>query len=53
MKIDVSVFAIISTFAMASAMNVSLFTALLSCGLIVMYLLFSYVDLSIINSNNN
>lgn len=53
MKIDVSVFAIISTFAMASVMNVSLFTALLSCGLIVMYLLFSYVDLSIINSNNN
>lgn len=44
-KCDKRIFAIISTFAMASAMNVSLFTSLFSCGLILLLLIFIYVDL--------
>lgn len=37
-------FAIISLFAMSMTMNVSLFTALLSCGLLLLYVLFICVD---------
>lgn len=43
-KCDVELFAVISLFAMSMTMNVSLFTALLSCGLLLFYFLFLYVD---------
>lgn len=45
-RCNVALFSIISLFAMSMTMNVSLFTALLSCGLILFYLIFSYVDFS-------
>lgn len=37
-------FAVFSLFAMSMTMNVSLFTALFSCGLLLLYLLFIFVD---------
>lgn len=48
-KCNVEMFAIISLFAMSMTMNVSLFTAILSCGLLLLYILFIYVDFSFIN----
>jgi hypothetical protein len=48
-RCKVEIFAIISLFAMSMTMNVSLFTALLSCGLLLLYVLFVYVDFSFIN----
>lgn len=43
-RCNVALFSIISLFSMSMTMNVSLFTALFSCGLILFYLIFSYVD---------
>lgn len=51
-KCDIRIFAIISTFVMASAMNLSLFTSLFSCGLLVYLLIFIYVDLPQLNNVN-
>lgn len=48
-RCKVEMFAIISLFAMSMTMNVSLFTALLSCGLLLLYVLFIFVDFSFIN----
>lgn len=48
-RCKVEIFAIISLFAMSMTMNVSLFTALFSCGLLLLFLLFVYVDFSFIN----
>ena len=45
-RCNVALFSIISLFTMSMTMNVSLFTALLSCGLILFYLIFVYVDFS-------
>lgn len=43
-KCKVELFAIFSLFAMSMTMNVSLFTALMSCGLLLVYILFMKVD---------
>lgn len=43
-KCDVLLFSIISMFAMSMTMNVSLFTSMFSCGWILFYLLFVFVD---------
>lgn len=49
---DISIFAIIALFSMSMAMNVSLFTAFFSCGLLAFYLIFAFVDLRFLNSKS-
>lgn len=43
-KCDVLLFSIISIFSMSMTMNVSLFTSLFSCGWLLFYVLFVFVD---------
>ena len=43
-KCSPELFAVFSLFAMSMTMNVSLFTALFSCGLLLLYFLFVFVD---------
>lgn len=46
---DVCLFAIIALFSMSMTMNVSLFTAFFTCGLLTFYLIFAFVDLRFLN----
>lgn len=43
-KCDILLFSIISLFAMSMMMNVSFFTSLFTCGWLLIYILFVYVD---------
>ncbi|MGV8135440.1 MAG: hypothetical protein AB2L20_09505 [Mangrovibacterium sp.] len=45
-KYDLGICIMVFLFAIAAMINVSLFTSLLSCGLIVLYLIFAFVDLN-------
>ena len=44
-RMNVSMFSVVSLFAMSMLVNVSLFTAIFSCGFLLMYILFIYLDL--------
>lgn len=46
-RVNVSMFSVISLFSMSMMVNVSLFTAIFSCGFLLMYILFIFLDLSV------
>ncbi len=53
LKMNLPIFSVISIFAMSMLINVSLFTALFSCGFILLYLLLVFVDFSDLNMSKN
>lgn len=52
-KFDIGLCLIVLTFSIASLINASLFTAVMSCGYIIIYLIFMHFELTPLYSKNN